>query len=150
MFTIINTTPEAVVAEARKHEGEPYRHRGRTELGRDCLGLLLAVAKATGQLEPDFDYRDYTQDASTYQLVEELSKKMLRLDDWTTAQPGDVLLQKFHVALPASHIVILTERRGNHLWGIHASRFTGRCVEQIVRHYERIHAAFRLKGVVHG
>ncbi|MEN3329006.1 MAG: hypothetical protein V7638_3813 [Acidobacteriota bacterium] len=153
MLTIANTipavSPDTIVAEARSHVGEPYRHLGRTNLGRDCLGLLLAVAKATKQIPEDFDYREYTEDTSAYQLEEELSKEMDRLDHWEEAQPGDVLLQKFHLRLPASHIIIISAQRGIYRWGIHASNNKShpRCVEQRIAHDERNHAAFRLRGV---
>jgi cell wall-associated NlpC family hydrolase len=147
MLTISNTTPAAVVAEARKLIDKPYRHLGRGPVAYDCLGVLLTVAKATRQIDPDFDYRDYTEDTSHYQLELEIAKHMTRLRHWQDAEPGDVLLQRFHVAQPASHIIIISQRVGDYRWGIHASRRLGRCLEQIVAHYERNHAAFRLKGV---
>jgi hypothetical protein len=50
-------TREEVVAEARSWVGTPYRRRGRTPSGIDCLGLLIVVARAFSV--PHIDHTDY-------------------------------------------------------------------------------------------
>lgn len=139
--------PRVIVAAAKRYEGEPYRHRGRNQFGRDCLGLLLAVLKDTGQIDPNFDFHDYTKDVTRYVLEREMNKHLLRLAAWHDAEPGDVVLQKFHLSYPASHIVIITNKRAGQWWGMHNSLVVGRCVEQRLAHHERNFAAYRLPGV---
>jgi len=48
----------AVVAEARKWLGIPYRPKGRSERGIDCLGLLVVVGRAFAV--PHEDQQHYT------------------------------------------------------------------------------------------
>ena len=52
-------TPQAIVTEARKYLGVPYKFGGRdTQTGLDCVGLLLLVARPLGLLR-DVDVPEY-------------------------------------------------------------------------------------------
>ena len=42
----MTTTRAAIVGEARRWRGTPWRHLGRTDTGLDCVGLLIVVARA--------------------------------------------------------------------------------------------------------
>ncbi len=136
--------------EARELIGAAYRHHGRGPFAYDCLGVVLKVAWACGFAPSTFDFKGYTQNVADYQLEQHLnaSPYVERLSNWHDAQPGDILLQRFHSALPASHLILISDRQGNSLWGVHASRRG--VVEQRICHLERNRAAYRLKEVVHG
>lgn len=49
----INAFQKAFIAEALSWLNVPYRHRGRTKRGIDCLGLLLMIYKNIGFNIPD-------------------------------------------------------------------------------------------------
>jgi hypothetical protein len=58
-------TRDQVVAEARKWEGIPWRHQGRSIMGVDCVGLGVVVAQALGVYHEDrTDYARQPTDAS--------------------------------------------------------------------------------------
>jgi len=141
-------SPDQIIAEARKLIGAPYRHLGRGPFAYDCLGLVLAVFKRVGAVAQDFDFTDYSQDTSQYQLEQYLngSDFLECLAHWKDAQPGDILLQRFHLSIPASHLILITMAERGSLWGVHASRRG--VVEQRIAHIERCVAAYRLKEVV--
>ena len=138
---------EQIVREARLLIGIPYRHLGRDVFGLDCLGVVLATFKSVGIIPIDVDFTDYSQNVADYELERHLNATPYfgRLSHWSEAQPGDILLQRFHVALPASHLRIVTIREGENLWAVHAGRRG--VVEQRVVHLERNVAAYRLKEV---
>src|ERR1043165_8485093 len=117
-------SPEQIIIEARKLLGLPFRHHGRGPFAYDCLGVVLRVAWSTGLAPESFDFTDYTQNVADYELEQHLnaSPYLERLSSWREAQPGDILLQRFHNNLPASHLIVISDRQRDSLWGIHASR----------------------------
>jgi cell wall-associated NlpC family hydrolase len=143
-------TPETLIADARTLIGLPYRHLGRGPFAYDCLGLVLEVVKRAGLVPAGFDYQDYSENAEHYILEQQLDASgfLTRLDNWRVARPGDLVLQKFRVNLPASHLILVTNFDGTEWWGVHASRRG--VVEQRIAHHERNHGAFRLKEVARG
>ncbi len=56
----------AIVAEARRWIGTPFRHQGRGREGLDCAGLLVVVAQALGI--PHRDELTYRRIPDTAQL----------------------------------------------------------------------------------
>jgi cell wall-associated NlpC family hydrolase len=146
------TSPDTIVAEARSLIGAPYRHLGRGPFAYDCLGVLIYVVKRCALVPVDFDFTDYGQDTAQYVLERHLntSAYLERLPAWREALPGDILLQRFHLSLPASHLQLITLRDGDALWGVHASNRAARVVEQRIAHTERCLAAYRLKEVARG
>jgi cell wall-associated NlpC family hydrolase len=141
---------DAIVAHARSLIGFPYRHLGRGPIAFDCLGLVLAVCKRAGVVDPGFDFTNYTQNVADYQLQQylEASHYLEKLPSWHEAQPADILLQRFHSALPASHLIVISKREGPAMWGVHAARRA--VLEQRIAHVERNVAAYRLKEVARG
>lgn len=137
---------QAIVAHSRSFNSVRFRHQGRCrEFGLDCLGLLLAVAKDFGFAFSDRN--DYSLAPASYRLVECLSQFMDELSDWRTAQPGDVVLMKFHVDYPPQHIVIVAEnnRRAAYLIGIHSARQYRKVVEGVIDRTDLITHAFRIR-----
>lgn len=145
MTRTLDTFASELVAHARGYEGVSYRHHGRSRLGLDCLGLYLVCLWEMGVSVPDF--RDYSQDVATYTLRERVGERMTELGDWREARAGDVLLARFHVRLPASHLMVVTDAGASAPTRvIHASNRTKRVVEQRLAHVERIVCAFRWPG----
>jgi cell wall-associated NlpC family hydrolase len=52
-------TPAAVIAEARRWVGVPFRHQGRSQRGIDCVGLPIVVCQSLGLLDQRFDVATY-------------------------------------------------------------------------------------------
>lgn len=112
----------AVVAEARRWLGTPYRHQARLlGVGVDCAGLVLGVGRALGLV--DFDYHDYSASPHRGMLRGICDQRFLRLDD---VEPGCILLMSF-VADPAQeqHLAIFTGEGSI----VHAYAHAGACVE---------------------
>jgi cell wall-associated NlpC family hydrolase len=136
--------PEALVAEARRWLGTPFRHQGRIRgEGVDCIGLVLEPARALGLT----DYRPgaYSRlpDAGTLQC--ELARHLVTVTK-AGMRPGDVLL----VAAPLSpcHLALVGELGGAPTM-IHASGPIGRVVEHgIDAVWEgRIRGVYRFPGL---
>jgi len=111
-------TPEAIVAEARRWLGVPWRHQGRSRAGIDCAGLVVLVAR-TLKLS-DHDSTGYTRRAQGQRFVEHFRAHMDGVAI-TDAAPGDVLV--FADQAYPCHCGFLTERLGRpHLLHAHATR----------------------------
>ena len=148
----MSTRIEEFVRAALSFEGVPYRHRGNDELGLDCLHLVIVAGQQAGIIAPDFVAPEYSQKTSTYKLLEGLTDSglLVRLPRWSAAERGDLIIQKFHVRLPGSHVLIVTKRTDVDWWAVHASLLTGRVVTQRIAHRERCVAAFRFAEVANG
>ena len=148
----MSVTRDEFIAAVRLFNGAPYRHLGRSPLGVDCLGVLVCAAHDLGLIPREVDRREYSRNVADYTLVEEIeaSGYLERLPQWTDARPGDVLLQKFHKRLPASHVLIVTKFDGQYWTVLHASRASKRVEEVRLAHPERCFAAYRMKGVADG
>ena len=148
------TTPDQIVSQARSLVGAEYRHLGRGPLAYDCLGVVLEVCHRLDLVAVDFDFTNYTQRVADYELQQHLeaSTYLEKLSSWREAQSADILLQRFHSALPASHLILITMRQGDALWGVHASNrgAARRVIEQRIAHLERNVSAYRLKEVARG
>lgn len=144
------STANTIVAHARQLIGFPYRHLGRGPFAFDCLGLVLTTLKRAGVMAEAFDFTNYSQNVADYELQQHLeaSAYLDKLSTWKDAQPADILLQRFHSRLPASHLILISKREGSALWGVHAARRA--VMEQRIAHLERNVAAYRLKEVAHG
>lgn len=125
-------TARAVVDEARRWLGTPYRHQASClGVGVDCLGLVRGVYEKLlpEQAAPPIPaYRPYGeigeaellwQAASTYLVVQ----PMPRLLDAEGYAAGDIVLFRMRPRLPARHLAILTD--ATHM--LHAQSHVGVC-----------------------
>jgi NlpC/P60 family putative phage cell wall peptidase len=136
--------PEALVTEARRWLGTPFRHQGRIRgEGVDCIGLVLEPARALGLT----DYRPgaYSRLPDAGTLRREVARHLVTVAKAEMRQ-GDILL----LAAPLSpcHLALIGELAGA-LTMIHASGPIGRVVEHgIDATWEgRIRGVFRFPGL---
>lgn len=98
----------------------PWRHRGRTETGLDCIGLVVFCLRCAGYEPKDrLNYgREPWKDGLRGELRRHCGPPLTSLED---ARPGDIGLFQFtHMAEP-SHVGLLATYRHGGLSVIHAS-----------------------------
>ncbi len=111
-------TRAAVIAEARRHLGTPFRHQGRTPDGLDCVGLLIAIARALNL--PHEDITGYTRRATGMGFLEHFRAHLTEIP-LSQASPADVLI--FVETIYPCHTGLLSQRHGvAHLIHAHAPR----------------------------
>jgi cell wall-associated NlpC family hydrolase len=105
------TIGERFAQQAVQWLGVPYQHRGATQGGCDCTGLLIGVAQEMGYLE-NYELRKYPIDwnlhgmADNY-IAEELGQFAVPVANSEIAA-GDVLIMHFGRCL--AHCGILVNR----------------------------------------
>jgi NlpC/P60 family putative phage cell wall peptidase len=141
------TSREAIVTEARRWVGTPYRHQGSLRgVGCDCLGLLRGLWRALIGPEPESPHAyspDWAEANGSEALLEAARRHLVPLADGHFAA-GDVILFRFRKNVPAKHIGIATEAGRM----IHAHE--GACVAEvpIVPFWQRrIAATFSFPGI---
>jgi NlpC/P60 family putative phage cell wall peptidase len=100
----------AIVAEARKWIGTPYRHQGSLKgVGCDCLGLVRGVWRALYGAEPERApaYEPDWAEAAQGEPFAAAAERHLRALDVTAFAPGDVLLFRWRRGLAAKHAAIV-------------------------------------------
>ncbi len=134
-------TGQAIVEEARRWLGRPFRHQGRTEHGVDCIGLIICVRNAVDPwpraMKRAADYRRNPNG----QLLAELPD---HLEPITMPEPGCVAVITWPKQKHPSHVALLTPDTI-----IHAYASAGRVVEtSYAGHWLRqTHSLWRLPGV---
>lgn len=121
-----------LIAAARSLLNAPFRHRGRSPAGVDCLGLLVLSMQAIGHAMHDRDRygRDPSGDLGAMQQAarahfgEPIFHKGQSLD---LLQPGDVLLMRWHQQ--PNHVAIVSTHPNGGLAVIHAYKQAERVVE---------------------
>jgi NlpC/P60 family putative phage cell wall peptidase len=102
----------AVLHEARRWIGTPYRHQGsRLGVGCDCLGLLRGIWRSLYGREPEAMpaySRDWAEMRADDLLLEAARRHMAEIATHE-AMPGDVLAFRWRRHLPAKHLAILGE-----------------------------------------
>lgn len=102
----------AVVAEARRWIGTPYRHQASVRgVGCDCLGLVRGVWRALYDREPE-PVPAYTPDWAEAGGAEALATAAARhfhARPLEAMAPGDLVLFRWRDGLPAKHAAILVE-----------------------------------------
>jgi NlpC/P60 family putative phage cell wall peptidase len=85
----------AIIAEARRWIGTPYRHQGADRgVGCDCLGLVRGVWRAIYGRDPEMPpaySADWAETTGEETLIEAAGRHMLRVDPPEMA-PGDLLV----------------------------------------------------------
>ncbi|MEM6534211.1 MAG: NlpC/P60 family protein [Pseudomonadota bacterium] len=135
-----------IVAEARSWIGTPYRHQASCKgVGTDCLGLLRGIWRAAYGHEPERapPYTpNWTEDTKQDTLLLAARRYLIEIP-MGACQPGDVLLFRMGLGLPAKHCAIVSERGRI----IHAYWGRAVCETRLVPWWERrIAGAFRFPG----
>ena len=133
----------AFIAAARTYRDTPFRHRGRSLRGVDCLGLVVVSMQAIGRQMADREAygRDPTGDTGAMHAAAVAHfGKPIAID---ALRPGDVVLMQWH-AQP-NHVAIVTDYPTGGLSLIHSLAQVGRVVEHRLADPwpRRICAAFR-------
>ena len=137
-------TRAAIIAEARKWIGVPYRHQGRGKFGIDCVGLLIEVAKGVGH--PVRAPSAYSSLPQGHQLLNPCDEQLWKPTRQTIA-PGDLGVfwgvsprEPQHFGFIAAH--------GNQLTMIHSFSKFGSVVEQEINRlwYTKFHCLYTLPG----
>jgi cell wall-associated NlpC family hydrolase len=81
-------TRDEVVTEARQWLSVPYRHKGRSRTGLDCIGLLVVVGRALGV--PHEDRTDYTDYPTAERVIQNVMDRYLELAPAASAWPGSI------------------------------------------------------------
>lgn len=143
----MSLTRAAIVAEARRWLGTPYRHQASVPgAGADCLGLVRGVWRSVVGEEPE-KTPAYTPDWAEALGEESLLEAARRHLDETaigSAREGDVLLFRMALGSPAKHAAIVSgeDRIIHAYWG------RAVCETRLVPWWRRrIAAAFRFPGV---
>lgn len=112
-----------MIAAARSLVGVPYKHRGRTERGVDCIGLVAYAVASVGR--EIADQRAYsprpTDDSLRQALRAHLGEPV------SDMKPGDVLLLGWH-EMPC-HVGLVAETPYGELSLIHSLHANGRVIE---------------------
>lgn len=118
----------AMVAAVRRLVGAPFRHRGRSETGIDCIGVVRWGIVATGR--DVGDYRLYAREPEPDGVR---LRAMCRehfgdpLPKKAALQPGDVLLMRWHTV--PNHVAVVADYYLGGLALIHALRSANKVVE---------------------
>lgn len=136
-------TRQQIMDEARKWDGTPWRHQGRTERGIDCAGLIVKVAHALGL--STFDTVAYQRTAQRQKLLEYFAQEM-DLQPLTQLKPGDVVA--FRDSAYPCHVGLISERHGE-LYLIHAYALRKRVIEEPLNDDWRKKwiAAYKFRGI---
>jgi len=133
---------EDIIAAARSVIGTPFRHQGRSEKGRDCVGLLAYIGDC---LNIEYlDISSYSPNPSGSLLEEALDSQpnIFRIRDFSDMQAGDILVMRFR--REPQHVAIFT---GENI--IHSYSTVGICCEHILDNTwrRRIVRIYRIVGV---
>jgi NlpC/P60 family putative phage cell wall peptidase len=104
------TLREAIIAEARRWIGTPYRHQGANRgVGCDCLGLVRGVWRAVYGHDPEMPppySADWAETTGEETLIAAAARHMSEVPPSEMA-PGDLLVFRWRPHLPAKHVGIL-------------------------------------------
>lgn len=125
---------EAIVAEARKWVGTPYRHQGKLRgLSVDCVGLILGVGANTSLLHigkaewAEFAAYSRTPNPRKMGRAMEAFLLPLELEPGELPPPGAIGWFGWRDDMPM-HLAIMAEFEGRPTM-IHAFSHVGKCVE---------------------
>jgi NlpC/P60 family putative phage cell wall peptidase len=147
MTTIQAVSRATIVAETRTWIGTPYRHQASLKgIGCDCLGLVRGVWRSTIGPEPEAPppyAPDWAEAGGEERLAAAARRHLVEIECGEFA-PGDVLLFRWRMHLPAKHAAIVTESHRM----VHAHDGAAVAEVAIVPWWRRrIAYAFRFPGV---
>jgi hypothetical protein len=118
-------TRAEVMAEARRWVNCRYRHKGRSELGVDCIGLLIVVGRAFRvPYEDQQHYTDYPTHERALIAALDAHLERRRIDE-----PWDGLIGVFSERRLPAHVGIFSRLHGaQHL--VHARLSERKVVEE--------------------
>jgi cell wall-associated NlpC family hydrolase len=136
-------TRSRIIEEARSYIGVPWKHRGRSRTGIDCLGLVLEVGSKFGL----HDYPDdvhYTRQSSGQELITPFIRHGKRVTDFKDLKDGDVLIMKDRFF--PHHVGFIASKGGTRTL-IHACVHQRKVVEDVLTEdrYRKIITAFKFK-----
>jgi cell wall-associated NlpC family hydrolase len=147
-----NVTPDRIIEESKKFLNVPFHHRGRSTLGLDCLGLIIAAFKRCDIIIPSDDGSNYYPTWWRNQenrLHDHLLKN--NFEEVTIPQKGDIVtFRLLGKKYPPHHCgIIISDGKIIHVCGI-GSELERRCkIENIPGSFmRRIGSYFRYKGYV--
>jgi NlpC/P60 family putative phage cell wall peptidase len=142
----------AVIAEARRWVGTPFRHQAALRgVGCDCAGLIRGVGEACGVLRISpvmwACYANYARLPHPARMRKALEVFLRPVAHAGAAHLGDVLWMQWRPDLPM-HLALVAERNGRPML-IHSTIDIGRVVEHelTVEWRSRIHSAWRYPGL---
>ncbi len=151
----MRSSPEDVVAEARRWVGTPYHHQAQLRgVGVDCVGLIVGVGKALGVMGEDFDARfklfdGYSRLPNPRKMLRGMELFLERAPAPTSSAPGVGLIGWFEwrEELPM-HLAIIGSFEGRATM-IHAYKPVGRCVEHTLDELwsARINSFWQYRGL---
>jgi NlpC/P60 family putative phage cell wall peptidase len=140
-------TREAIVAEARRWIGTPFRHQASLHnVGADCLGLVRGVWRELVGEEPE-KTPAYTPDwaeALGEETLLEAARRHCREIPVGGEREGDILLFRMAIGSPAKHVGITSgeDRIIHAYWG------RAVCETRLVPWWKRrVASAFQFPGV---
>jgi len=92
--------------QAMKYVGVPFKHRGRTQRGMDCVGLLICSAIDCGY--DKYQEFAYGREPRNSELEAVLEKHFGKPQD-RTPQVNDVVLMRLRYGSEPSHVGIITD-----------------------------------------
>jgi NlpC/P60 family putative phage cell wall peptidase len=107
----MSATREAIVSEARRWLGTPYRHQASLiDVGADCLGLVRGVWRAVVGPEPERPpaYTPDWADSRGDDRLLDAARRWLVEIPVGEARDGDVLLFRMGLGAPAKHVAIVS------------------------------------------
>lgn len=107
-------TRDEIIIEGRRYLGKPWRHRGRSITGVDCIGLVCVVGDSFGIEYEDIEGYSRNPDG---RFVDHVMKFMDYREPQVVAPGCAVVLRDQH---QPCHIGIITEKYGA-LYLLHAS-----------------------------
>lgn len=152
-----------IVSYGRGLLGVPWRHRGRSPSGVDCLGLILLSYFHAGWVPRHGEAvarLDYNRLSSTDDLLDVLDGEGKRLpigDKNEVAHvlaPADVLVFRFASHTWPQHVALVSEVRDGCALMLHARATGSKKTSLVVEHsladgwLQALDTAYRLEGVI--
>lgn len=145
----MSITRTDILVEARTWLRTKYEHQGRIKgLSVDCVGFIFGVAINTGAIPADSEIpHNYEQGGDGFTMEALLNHYLNKLNAWTDARTGDVLVMAYSPAIP-QHCMIVTSHIDDEITVIEAGR------DSVVEHRiddstkRRLHSAYMVRGIV--